>query len=176
MEALDWNNPHRQKWYEAILAELEVLEKQNTFGPDDQVGRAMKTKLVFTVTLKNDFTLKYKARLVACGYSQVFGIDYAETFSPTTPIMIVFLLMHLAAHRQYIRAAFDVKAAFLEGEQDFMQFCRLPKEICDGSAVRVQLLKSLYGQKQAPKIWSDLLNKYIEGYGVRKVPSCTMLV
>jgi hypothetical protein len=41
--------------------------------------KLMKTKFVFTVTVKSDYTLKYKARLVVCGYSQIKGIDCVPT-------------------------------------------------------------------------------------------------
>jgi hypothetical protein len=68
-EALSADNPHRDKWGEAILDELSILDKMGTFGKAEQTGRAMKIKFVFTVVYKNDFSIKFKARLVACGYS-----------------------------------------------------------------------------------------------------------
>jgi hypothetical protein len=52
---------------EAIQKEVEQFDTYYIFKKADPVGHAMKTKLVFTVTLKSDYTLKYKARLVVCG-------------------------------------------------------------------------------------------------------------
>ena len=100
---------------EAILDELSILDKMGTFGKAEQTGRAMKTRFVFTVVYKNDFSIKFKARLVACGYSQVQGINYEETFSPTTPILAVFIVLHLAARLRSHKIIFDVKGAFMEG-------------------------------------------------------------
>jgi hypothetical protein len=66
---------------------------------------------------------------VVCGYSQVYGIDYSETYSPTTPISTIFMLMHIGASLNLFTAIFDVTAAFLEGTNDFKQYCWLPKEL-----------------------------------------------
>ncbi len=76
--------------------------------------------------MKNDMTYKFKARLVVCGYSQVYGIDYSETYSPTTPISTTFMLMHIGASLNLFTAIFDVTAAFLEGTNDLKQYCWLP--------------------------------------------------
>jgi hypothetical protein len=158
-DALDPSNPDREKWREAIMKEMGVLDSYQVFKKaEDQAGHAMKTKLILTLTYNNDYTLKYKARLVVCGYSQIKGIDYKETFSPTTSTIIVMILLHVAASGNYPVANYDVTAAFLEGNNDCIQFCRLPKFL---GGERVQIMKSLYGEKQAPKIWSDHLHKIL---------------
>jgi Reverse transcriptase (RNA-dependent DNA polymerase) len=93
----------------------------------------MKTKFVFTVTYKSDYTIKYKARLVACGYSQIKGIDYNETYSPTVGLESVFICLFIAAWANLSTVIFDVKSAFLEGRADCEQFCRLPLCASDGN-------------------------------------------
>jgi hypothetical protein len=84
-----------------VEKEASQFDLYKTFPPADQVGHAMKTKLVFTLTFRSDYTLKYKARLVVCGYSQVKGIDYTETFSPTVSVLSVFILLFIAGYGNF---------------------------------------------------------------------------
>jgi homoserine dehydrogenase len=88
---LDESNTDFEHWYKALEAELGVLQDQGSFGEAKQYGRVMKSKFVFITSFKQDFTVKYKARLVVCEYSQVSGVDYEETVAPTTPIMNIIL-------------------------------------------------------------------------------------
>ncbi|KAI0992340.1 hypothetical protein K3495_g15846, partial [Podosphaera aphanis] len=73
-------------WKKAIDEEIQALTLNQTweevFVPTD--ANLISTKWVFTVKLKPDGTLdRFKARLVARGFTQRFGIDYKETFAPT---------------------------------------------------------------------------------------------
>jgi hypothetical protein len=175
-EALDHLNPDREKWWQAIHDELSILDDQKTFSNCVQQGRGMKTKFIFTTSFKNDFSIKYKARLVVQGYSQIYGVDYMETFSPTVPIMIVFMLLHIAKSTNKTIAIFDVTGAFLEGENDFEQYCWIPAQLCPGNvSIRLRIMKSLYGQKQAPKIWNDRLNHILVEMGFTRCPVCPCL-
>ena len=45
----------------------------------------------------NGFIDRYKAHLVAKGYSQVEGIDYSKTFFPITKMNSIFLVLSLVA-------------------------------------------------------------------------------
>jgi len=107
-EALDINNPDRDKWIEAIQKEFDQFDTYKTFAPADPVGHAMKTKFVFTVTFRSDYTLKYKARLVVCGYSQIKGVDYNETYAPTVQTNTVFLLLFLAGWGSHKVSVFNI--------------------------------------------------------------------
>ena len=49
---------------------------------------------------ENDFTIKFKARLVACRYSQINGFDYHDTYAPTVDTVVVFTLLQLIALRK----------------------------------------------------------------------------
>ncbi len=102
--------------------------------------------------------------------NSLYGIDYSETYSPTTLISIIFMLMHIGASLNLFTAIFDVTAAFLEGTNDFKQYCWLPKELgLDGiHKLRVEIIKALYGEKQARKIWSDLLHSILTKMGFHR--------
>jgi hypothetical protein len=50
--------------------------------------------LVFHIKCKADGTVeKYKARLVARGFTQIHGVDYFDTYSPVTKLLHVNLLI-----------------------------------------------------------------------------------
>ncbi|GJT19054.1 retrotransposon protein, putative, ty1-copia subclass [Tanacetum coccineum] len=57
----------------------------------------------------------YKARLVAKGFTQTFGVDYEETFSPVANIRAIMILIAMAAFYNYKIWQIDVKTAFLNG-------------------------------------------------------------
>ena len=159
--------PDRVHWLKAINDELQNFDDRHTFAEAPQTGRAMKTKMILKYMYKNDMTIKYKARLVACGYSQIYGVDYKETYSPTPSLVAVFILLHLAAMCDLHTATFDVSAAFLEGKNDYEMYCRLPKDLTPigEQPLRLRVVGNFYGEKQGPKLWNDHLDKILVSLG-----------
>ena len=113
---------------------------------------------------ENGLVERYKAHLVAQGYSQRPGIDYEETFSPVVRIESVRLVIALAVHGNMKLHHMDVKTAFLNGklcEQGFMSqpegFVKKGKEkfVC-------RLKKSIYGLKQSPRCWNTALDDHLK--------------
>jgi hypothetical protein len=101
----------------------------------------------------------YKARIVAKGITQEYGIDYTENFQPTPQIggirfVLIFILQH-----QLKRVSGDVTGAFLNAELKEKVYLKLPEGILFQGSNIVQLLKSLYGLKQAGRDWNDLRDK-----------------
>ena len=74
-------------------------------------------KWVFKKKLWPDGTIeKYKAKLVAKGYTQKEGEDYFDTYSPVACLMTIHVLLSLAASHDLLVHQMDVKIAFLNGE------------------------------------------------------------
>ncbi len=166
--------PEGDNWREAIRKEFNNFDVRSVFGEAPQTGRAMKTKLILKYAYNNDYSIKYKARLVACGYSQIYGIDYKETYAPTTSGLLVNMIFHIGAMCEFHFASFDVSAAFLEGKNDIVQFARLPFNLSDPTSkvgTRVEVIGNFYGEKQGPKIWNDQLDNILTGIGFVRCPA-----
>ncbi|CAI7749811.1 unnamed protein product, partial [Closterium sp. NIES-53] len=57
----------------------------------------------------------FKARYVARGFNQWQGVDYVQTFSPTPKMTTLWVLLHVAAQRDYEFHSLDFSTAFLQG-------------------------------------------------------------
>ena len=77
--------------------EMHALEENDTFDivtlPKDR--KAIKGKWVYTIKEDKDDNQTYKARFVAKGYSQIEGIDYHDTFSPTARMNSIRLISQI---------------------------------------------------------------------------------
>lgn len=118
--------------------------------------RPVSYKWVLRCKYRPDGTVeRYKARLVARGFSQMVGFDYEDTFSPVLGMTSFRLIVALAAPFSYPIHQADVKTAFLHGdllEEIYMsqpplyQSPAAPKKVC-------RLHKAIYGLKQSPRQW-----------------------
>ncbi|MDP3780457.1 MAG: reverse transcriptase domain-containing protein, partial [Nitrosopumilaceae archaeon] len=160
--------PDAEKWKAAIDKEWNNFQDRGVFGPTSPTGRAMKTKIILQKKTKNDGSIIFKARLVAKGYSQIYGLDYKETYAPTTSTCVVMIALQLCAQFGFHLSCFDVTAAFLEGKNDYQNFAVLPK-ILGGH--RVEVLGNFYGEKQGPKIWNDQFNDIVIKRGFERCPA-----
>jgi hypothetical protein len=91
-------------WCEAMKAEIKALEENNTWVVTDLPfdKHPIGCKWVYKVKYKSDGTIeRYKARLVAIGYTQCEGLDYHETFSPVAKMTIVRCFLALAAAKNW---------------------------------------------------------------------------
>ena len=62
--------------------------------------------------------MQYKARYVARGYSQIQGLDYDETYSPTTRFTSIRTLLQKATNEKLHIHQMDVKGAYLHAPID----------------------------------------------------------
>lgn len=161
------------EWGKAINNEYQSLIKNNTWIVCDlpKNRKAITNKWVFKLKRKADgSTDKYKARLVARGYSQKAGFDYSETYAPVAKLVTLKILLVVANHQQMHIHQMDVKCAFLNGELKEDIYMRLPEGFDQGNKV-CKLKKALYGLKQASRAWNEKFNDFMIRIGFKRCDS-----
>ena len=169
----DWKKAKEDsKWRMAMEEELEALCKNKTWvlTPLPAGKKAVSCKWVYTVKQNAEGkTERYKARLVARGYSQTYGIDYDETFAPVAKMNTVRILISCAANFEWSLHQLDVKNAFLHGDLQEEVYMEIPPGFSTSQTTGkvCRLKKALYGLKQSPRAWFDKFRRAVcsMGYG-----------
>mgnify|MGYP002712310054 CR=1 FL=1 len=153
-----------EQWKEAIQKEVDQLQKYGVFEriPVDESRKIIKTKWIFTKKRSGI----YKARLVACGYSQEFGYDYFQTASPTPDRSLTNIVLSYAKTFNHKVRQLDVRTAFLNAELDEPVYVETPPGF--GSKGHLQLKKALYGLKQSPLQWYKTISSYLMAIGFKR--------
>eukprot|EP00873_Tetraselmis_striata_P041739 jgi/Tetstr1/462003/TSEL_007074.t1 len=162
---------YHKEWRASIVSELRSLRARNTFAYARlPVGRhAIGNKWVFKVKANSDCSVnRFKARLVAQGFSQQAGVDYHATFSPVVKLSTLRTCLAVAAARGMHIHQIDIETAFLNASLKEEIYMRQPKGAEDGTDNVLRLLKSIYGLKQASREWYELIHKTLTGLGLAR--------
>lgn len=94
------------------------------------------------------------------------------TFAPVVDIAVVRLLLAIAAQKEWLVHQIGYSNAFLQGNIDRPVYMATP-EMLDGDHNGKVCLhrKSLYGLREAPRIWYDRLSKELLDVGLTSLPS-----
>ncbi|CAI7803433.1 unnamed protein product, partial [Closterium sp. NIES-54] len=87
------------------------------------------------------------------------GVDYFQTFSPTSKMTTLRVLLHVAAQRDYELHSLDFSTAFLQGSLHEEMWLRRPLGFTGTFPTGTQwsLRRPVYGLRQAPREWHDIL-------------------
>ncbi|CAI7884066.1 unnamed protein product [Closterium sp. NIES-53] len=109
--------PYSSQWQAAMDAEMASWKSTCTYV--DEVpppgANIVDGMWIFRVKRLLGSPLAFKARYVARGFSQRQGVDYFQTFSPTAKMTTLWVLLHVAAQRDYELHSLDFSTAFLQG-------------------------------------------------------------
>ena len=109
-----------------------------------------------------DGTWKYKVRLVACGYSQIAGHDFNETFAPTAKFKSICIVLNLAAIFDWDLHGIDTENAFLESDLEETIYMKLPVDTyveANGKPVIVRIaIRSNEKNTNIRRYWYEVLH------------------
>ena len=126
---------------------------------------------------------KPKARLVVLGFQDP-EVDSIPRDSPTLTKLGRMLILQIAASRKWEIGSFDIKTAFLRGEEKSNRILGIepPVELKDRLKLKdqeiLQLMKGAYGRVDAPYLWFMELKKALEELNFVQSPfdPCTFVL
>lgn len=166
----------RDRWKAAMDKEMDSQRTLTTWTtvPRSSVpahARILGSKWVYKVKRgAAGEALRWKARVVAKGFMQRFGIDYNETFAPVMSYKTLKILLAIAAFYDCEIFQFDVETAFLHATLTDEIYMDLPDGYGTPDHV-AKLNKAIYGTKQAPFEWNSELNGFLLLIGFRRLHS-----
>ena len=156
-----------ERWKEAMNDEYNSLTKHNTWDlvdlPDGKnlVGSKWVYKTKYNSFGEID---RYKARLVAQGYSQEYGIDFNEVFAPVARYKSIRSLLAVSNQYNLEVHQMDVVSAFLNGKLEEEIYMKQPQGFVDPKNPEkvCRLNTSLYGLKQSARCWNQLMDSFLK--------------
>ena len=169
--------PEEEQWKAAMQKEMESIYSNDVWDlvvlPKDR--KPVGSKWVFKKKTKVDGSIeRYKARLVAQGFSQKPGLDYDETFSPVIRFESFRSLVAVAVQKGLKLHQLDITTAFLNGQLKEEVYMEQPEGFVEKGKEHLvcKLKQSLYGLKQSPRCWNSTLDAHLKGMGyVQSIPT-----
>ena len=164
-----------EEWLDAVQEELENMENLNVFTPIESIPQGsniISSKWVFKYKKDDQGNItKRKARLVARGFSQIYGVDYDETFSPTLKQDSLRLFTAISVILNFKIIQIDINSAYLNAPLKETIYMKAPEGHSTYGKYYWKLNKALYGLKQAGREWNARLNKELLQIGFRRLLS-----
>lgn len=153
--------------------EYDTLQENTTWilvpRPIDK--KVLTNRWVFRTKRNQDGQVEqYKARLVARGHTQEYGVDYDEIFAPVARYEIIRTLLAAAVNEEMHVHQMDVTSAYVQGELHDEVYMEQPKMFVERRYEEnvCKLLKPLYGLKQSAREWYNKLDNYIQKNGGKR--------
>ncbi|CAI7934315.1 unnamed protein product [Closterium sp. NIES-54] len=161
--------PYSSQWNAAMDAEMASWKSTGTYVDEVPPPRAniVDGMWIFRVKRPPGSRPAFKAHYVARGFSQRQRVDYFQTFSPTPKMTTLWVLLHVAAQRDYELHSLDFSTAFLQGSLHEEIWLRRPPGFTRSfpSGTQWSLRRPVYGLRQAPREWHDTLRTTLAALG-----------
>lgn len=160
--------PDKEKLVEAMTSEYNSLLECNTWKLVKRTKemKVIRCKWVFHIKRhQNGEINKYKARLVARGCEQRYGIDYLDVYSPVARIRV---FLALSVEMRYHVHQMDVTTAYIQGNLIEMIYMQQPPMFGDNENKVCQLSRPIYGLKPSGRAWQSKLKEKLEEIGLKE--------
>ena len=165
---------HASEWKASMERELSALRKTGTYKVVDRKDvppnkRVIPSRWHYKVKTAGDGSVSSrKSRGVVLGFLQRWGIDFTHVYAPIASSTTIRLFLAICALLGLHLTSMDVNTAFLYGElseDERIYILPLPGMNIPAGKVLL-LLKSLYGLRNAPRIWHETLKKAFFDFGL----------
>jgi len=154
-------SPQAQQWHDAEIEEINSLNEREVWNIVRRPTNQHVMDCKFAYRLKDAHTSKprYKARLVARGFTEVPGVDYTDTFAPVAKPASVRLVFATCAAKKLHAHNFDVKTAYLYSDVERLSYIEQPPGFelpgCPRDEWTYQINKGLYGRHDSGRLWYE---------------------
>ena len=177
-------SPYKDYWLKAMEKEANSLESHETWEivPQDasKAYKPLKTRWVYKIKESPNF-FEFKARFVAKGFEQLYGLNYVDTFASVVKQMAWRLIFALAVLYGWVIWKVDMISAFTQSNIDVNTLYIVPPEGINAQKYAGKLLllnKALYGLKQSARLWFITLKEVLVkklGFQALTTESCILI-
>ncbi|CAI7857564.1 unnamed protein product [Closterium sp. NIES-53] len=163
------DRPPSEGWQTAMDTEMASWKSTGTYVDAVPPSRAniVNGIWIFRVKRPPGSPPAFKARYVARGFSQRQGVDFFHAFSPTPKMTTLWVLLHVAAQRDYELHSLDFSTTFLQGSLHEEIWLRRPLGFTESflAGTLWSLRRPVYGLRQAPREWHNTLRMTLAALG-----------
>jgi hypothetical protein len=162
-----------KEWAYTMTEEYQSIIKNDVWEivPRSKSKDVVSSKWLYKIKHVVDGSVeKYKARILAHGFSQKEGIEYEETFSPVARYTSIKTIIALETKMKWKLHQMDVKTTFLNGviEEEVYIEQTQEFEVEDKYTHVYKLKKALYGLKTTPRSWYGRIDSFLMRLGFTK--------
>nr|GEX86501.1 hypothetical protein [Tanacetum cinerariifolium] len=162
-------DPESKKWLNAMNVETQSMKNNDVWVlvelPPN--ARTVGSKWIKKKTEMDGAIYVFKARLLAKGFTQTYGVDCEETLSPVANIKAISILIAIATYYNYEIWKIYVKTAFFNGHLSEEVNMEQPEGFVNPKYHNhvCKLKRSIYGLKQASRQWNKQFDDEIMKFG-----------
>ena len=166
-------NPYYKEWMQAQQEEIDNLNDYKVFKfvQLDKSFKRITLRWIYKIKFKDGKFERFKARLVARGFTQRPGLDYNPSgiSAPVARASTVKVTLAEGVKKKHDFFQFDVKSAYLLAELTDDVYAALPYGMTkEPGKNSLKLMKNLYGLKQAGFNWNRKFTKVLESLGFKR--------